>query len=158
MQFLSYLSKHFTHLYNKSFVWRRHIRGQKLSTNDQSMAAGNQQKRLEVTFSIKALCFRSRAGIRAHKHVFQYLKWLNCWKSTGETFLNKKSFLFWCQALWKLGSSHCCFFEMKQASGMENGRKKKIPSRVSLARARSFLRPFTSYFLLRRLISETVLM
>ena len=47
-----------------------HIGGQKLSTNDQSMAAGNQQKHLEVTFSIKALCFHSRAGISAHKHVF----------------------------------------------------------------------------------------
>ena len=51
-----------------SFVWRRHIiSGQKLSTN---MAAGNQQKYLEFTFSIKSLPFHSRASIRAHKHTF----------------------------------------------------------------------------------------
>ena len=48
----------------------RHIGGQKLSTNDQYTAAGNQQKHLEVTFSIKGLPFHSRASIRAHKHVF----------------------------------------------------------------------------------------
>ena len=48
-------------------VWKRHIGGQKLSTN---MAAGNQQKHLEFTFSIKALPFHSRASIRAHKHIF----------------------------------------------------------------------------------------
>ena len=50
------------------------------------MAAGNQQKHLEFTFSIKALPFQSRASIRAHKHTIYYLKWLNCWKSRGETF------------------------------------------------------------------------
>ena len=41
--------------------------GQKLSTN---MAAGNQQKHLEFTFSIKALPFHLRASIRVHKHIF----------------------------------------------------------------------------------------
>ena len=72
------------------------------------MAAGNQQKHLEFTFSIKALPFHSRASIHAH-----------CRKSRGETFFNETAFLFWCHALWKLGSSNCCIFEMKQATGME---------------------------------------
>ena len=35
-----------------------------------NMAAGNPQKRLGFTFSIKVLPFHSRASIRAHKHVF----------------------------------------------------------------------------------------
>ena len=34
-------------------------------------------------------------------------------------FFNETAFLFWCHALWKLGSSNCCIFEMKQATGME---------------------------------------
>ena len=34
------------------------------------MAAGNQQKHLEFTFSIKAFTFHSRASIRAQKHIF----------------------------------------------------------------------------------------
>ena len=33
------------------------------------MAAGNQQKHLEYTFSIKALSLHSRTSIRAHKHI-----------------------------------------------------------------------------------------
>ena len=35
-----------------------------------SMAAGNQQKQLEFTFSTKYRCFRSRTSIRTHKHTF----------------------------------------------------------------------------------------
>ena len=34
-----------------------------------NMAAGNQQKNLEFTFSIKALSFHSRTSIRAHEHI-----------------------------------------------------------------------------------------
>ena len=75
-QFLSYLRKRFTHL-SVGRCWH---------TN---MAVGNQQKRLEFTFPIKALSFHSRTSILAHKRMFQYLKWLYCWKSRGdsETFL-----------------------------------------------------------------------
>ena len=58
-QFLCYLPKRFTH--------RRHIGVPFLCTN---MVAGNQQKHLEFTFSIKALSFHSRTSIRAHKHIF----------------------------------------------------------------------------------------
>ena len=51
----------------QSFVWRRHIGAPFWCTN---MAAGNQQKNLKITFSIKALSFHSRTSIRAHKHTF----------------------------------------------------------------------------------------
>ena len=84
------------------------------------MAAGNQQKHLEFTFSIKALPFHSRTSIRAHKHILLYLKWLNCWKLREETFFNETAFLFWSHAQWELGSSNCCIFEIKHASGLEN--------------------------------------
>ena len=83
------------------------------------MAAGNQQKHLEFTLSIRALPFHPKASIRAHKHIFQYLKWLNCWKSAGEAFFQRDSIPIFCHALWKLGSSNCCSFEMKHATGLE---------------------------------------
>ena len=50
-----------------SFVWRRHIGVSFWCAN---MAAGNQQKHLEFTFSIKALSFQSKTSLRAHKHIF----------------------------------------------------------------------------------------
>ena len=31
---------------------------------------------------------------------------------------NETAFLSWCHVLWKLGSSNCCIFEMKYATGM----------------------------------------
>ena len=57
-QFLCYLPKRFKH--------RQHIGVPFLCTN---MAAGNQQKHREFTFSIKALSFHSRTSILAHKHI-----------------------------------------------------------------------------------------
>ena len=83
------------------------------------LAAGNQKKHLEFTFSIKDLSFHSRASIRAHKHIFSYLKWLNCWKSRGEGFFQRESIPILCHAQWKLGSSHCYNFKMKHATGLE---------------------------------------
>ena len=72
-QFLSYWPKRFMHLcralYGDAILVYRF---------GAQMAAGNQQKHVEFTFSIKALPFHSRASILAHKHIFQYLKWLNC--------------------------------------------------------------------------------
>ena len=38
-------------------------------------------------------------------------------------FFNKTAFLFWCHALWKLGSSNCFIFEMKHATGLETCNK-----------------------------------
>ena len=34
-------------------------------------------------------------------------------------FFNKTAFLFSCRALWKLGITNCCIFEMKHATEME---------------------------------------
>ena len=66
-QFLSYLPKHFTHLCRALYGDAILVDRKKLSTN---MAAGNQQKHLEFTFSIKAPPFHSRTSILAHKHIF----------------------------------------------------------------------------------------
>ena len=69
-QFLSYLPKRFTllcrALYGDAILVHR-FGVPFWCTN---MAAGNQQKNLEFTFSIKALSFHSRTSIRAHKHIF----------------------------------------------------------------------------------------
>ena len=80
---------------------------------------GKRPKHLEFTFSTKALSFHSKTSIRADKHIVWHLKWLYCWKSTGETFFNETAFQFWCHALWQLGSSNCCIFEMKHTTEME---------------------------------------
>ena len=68
-QFLSCLPKRFTHLcralYGDAIL--DHIGVQFWCTN---MAAENQQKHLEFTFSIKALSFHSRTSIRVYKHIF----------------------------------------------------------------------------------------
>ena len=76
-QFLSYWRKRFMHLcralYGDAILVYRF---------EAQMAAGNQQKHVEFTFSIKALSFPSRTSMRAHKHIFYQLKWLYCWKST----------------------------------------------------------------------------
>ena len=117
-QFLSYLPKRFTHLCRPlHIVWRRHIGVPFWCT---TMSAGNQQKHLELTFSLKALSFHSRTSIRAYINISS-----NTWNGyTAENqeerlFFNETAFLFWCHALWKLGSSNCCIFEMKHATGME---------------------------------------
>ena len=80
------------------------------------LAAGNQKKHLEFTFSIKDLSFHSRASIRAHKHIFSYLKWLNCWKSRGEGFFNEKAFLFCVEIRERKGFSKKFLFSALRAS------------------------------------------
>ena len=35
------------------------------------------------------------------------------------SFFIETAFLFWCHALWKLGSSNCWIFEMKHVTGMK---------------------------------------
>ena len=45
-------------------------------------------KQLEFTFSLKVLSVHSRTSIRAHKHIFQYLKWY------GYTAENQEKRLF----------------------------------------------------------------
>ena len=91
-QFLSYLPKRFTHLcralYGDAILVYRFL------------AAGNQQKHLEFTFFIKALSFHSRTSIRAHKHIFSYLKRLYCRKSRGETIFSTREHSYF-------GVTHC---------------------------------------------------
>ena len=113
-QFLSYLPKHVTHHY-------RALYGDDIFVN--RSGTQNQQKHLEITFHIKALSFHSRTSIRAHKHIFSYLKWLCCWKSRGEAFSQLDSIPILSHALWKLGISNCCSLEMKHAMGLETCKK-----------------------------------
>ena len=72
-QFLSYWRKRFMHLcralYGDAILVYRF---------EAQMAAGNQRKHVEFTFSIKALSFHSRTSMRAHEHIFYQLKWLYC--------------------------------------------------------------------------------
>ena len=47
-------------------------------------------KQLEFTFSLKVLSVHSRTSIRAHKHIFQYLKWYGYTaENQEETFFNE---------------------------------------------------------------------
>ena len=117
-KFLSYLPKRFMRLCRA--LWRRHIGVPFWSTN---MAAGNQQKRLEFTFSKKLFLFtRERAYVRINISS-------NTWNGyTAENqeerlFFNESAFLFWCQRTAKLASLNCCIFEMKYAAGMETWTK-----------------------------------
>ena len=113
-KFLNYLPKRFMHLCRA--LRRHHIGVPFWSTN---MAAGNQQKRLEFTFSKKLFLFtRDLAYVRINISS-------NTWNGyTAENqeerlFFNETAFLFWCHALWKLGSSNCCIFETKHATETE---------------------------------------
>ena len=85
-QFLSYLPKCFSHLCRAFY-------GDVILVNTvlAHQYGRRQQKHLALTFSIKAFSSHSRTGIRAHKHIFQYLKWLYCWKSRGETFFQRNN-------------------------------------------------------------------
>ena len=64
-QFLSYFPKRFTHLCTA-------LNGDAILVSRFDapiIAAGNHQKHLEFTFSIKALSFHPNTSIRAHKHI-----------------------------------------------------------------------------------------
>ena len=84
------------------------------------MAAGNQQKHLEFAFFIKALSFPWEL---AHVRINISSNTWNGYTAENQEerlFFNEKAFLFWCHAaLWKLGSSNCCIFKMKHATGMK---------------------------------------
>ena len=56
----------------KQFVLCRALYGDAILVHQRcnDMAAGNQQKHLEFTFSMIALSFHSRTSIRTHKHIF----------------------------------------------------------------------------------------
>ena len=68
---------------------------------------GKRQKHLEFTFSTKALSFHSKTSIRADKHIVWHLKWLYCWKSTGDFFSMRQHSNF--------GVTHCDNLEVQIA-------------------------------------------
>ena len=80
-QFLSYLPKRFTHLCRYRALYGDAILVHQYGRRKSA-------KHLEYTFSTKAPSFQSRTSIRAHKHIFQYLDWLYCWKWRGNTFFS----------------------------------------------------------------------
>ena len=64
------------------------------------MAAGNKQKHLEFTFSIKTLPFHSRASIRAQKHIFQNLEMVKQLKIKRNDFFSMRQHSYF-------GVGHC---------------------------------------------------
>ena len=110
-QFLSYLPKRFTHLRraictNKLFLlWPREI-----------------SKNIWSSLFLKKpfLFTRELAYVRINISS----KTSNTWivillRIKRRDVFSETAFLFWCHALWKLGSSNCCIFEMKHATVME---------------------------------------
>ena len=82
---------------------------------------GKRQKHLEFTFSTKALSFHSKTSIRADRINISSDTW-NGYTAENQQerlFFNETAFQFWCHALWQLGSSNCCIFEMKNTTEME---------------------------------------
>ena len=114
-QFLSYLPKRFTHfgeLCMETPYWCTvlvHQHGRQKST-----------KTSGVHFFYKKLFLFTRELVYVRINISS-----NTWNGyTAENqeerlFSNETAFLFWCHALWKLGSSNCCIFEMKQATEMK---------------------------------------
>ena len=114
-KFLNYLPKRFMHLCR---ALRRHDIGVPFwSTN---MAAGNQQKRLEFTFSEKLFLFtRDLAYVRINISS-------NTWNGyTAENqeerlFFNESAFLFWCQRTVKTRKFKLLYFRNEICCGNGN--------------------------------------
>ena len=113
-QFLSYLPKRFkpfVELFMETPYWCTilvHQYGRWKST-----------KTSGVHFSKKIFLF-TRELAYVHINISSNTEMaIYCWNSRGETFFQRDSIPFFCHALWKLGSSNCCIFEMKHATGME---------------------------------------
>ena len=84
------------------------------------MAAGNQRKHLEFTFSIKALSFpRELAYVRINISSNAWNGYTAVENQEERLFFNETAFSFWCHALLNLRGLNCCIFEMKHATGME---------------------------------------
>ena len=118
-QFLSYLPKRFTHLcralYGDAMLVHRF--GAPIWPPE------NNKKHLEFTFSMKALSFHSRTSIRTHKHIFWYLKWLHCWKSRGETFLQRDSIPILMSRTVKIRKFKLLYFRNENATEMQTWTK-----------------------------------
>ena len=110
-------------------------------------------KYLEFTFSIKALSFHSRTSIRAHKHISSAWNGYTAENQEESFFLNEIAFVFWCHALWKLGSSNCFIFEMKHARGRNGNLYKKRYFGAKTLFFAKFLRPYGPVCVLAKMVT-----
>ena len=114
-QFLSYLPKHFTHLCRA--LYRDAIL---VDRNCPPIWPPEINKNIWSSLFLQKLFLFTRELAYVRINISS-----NTWNGyTAENqeerlFFNETAFLFWCHALWKLGSSNCCIFEMKHASGLE---------------------------------------
>ena len=110
-QFLSYLTKRFTHLC-------RALYGDAILVHRFGAPITKIAKKSGVHFSIKALSFHSRTSICARKSS-------NSWSSytvenqEDRLFLQGDSILILVSRTVKTRNSNCCIFEMKHATGLE---------------------------------------
>ena len=98
-------------------LWRRHIGVPFWSTN---MAAGNQQKRLEFTFSKKLFLFtRELAYVRIN---ISSDTWNGYTAENQEErlFFNESAFLFWCQRTVKTRKFKLLYFQNEICCGNGN--------------------------------------
>ena len=110
-RFLSYLPKRFTHLcralYGNAMLVHR-------------LWPPEINKNIRSSLFLEKLFLFTRELAYVHINISS-----NTWNGyTAENqeerlFFNETAFIFWCHALWKLGSSNCCIFEMKHATGLE---------------------------------------
>ena len=110
------ICRNVSHSFVELCMRRRHIGAPFWCTN---MTAGNQQKHLQFTFSIKLFLLTLEL---AYVHINISSNTWNGYTAENQEkrpLFNETAFLFWCQALWKIGSSNCSIFEMKHATGME---------------------------------------
>ena len=113
--FLSYLPKHFMHLY-------RALYGDAILV----CCFGPSIWPPEFSKNIWSLLFLWKLFLFTRELAYMSINmpsntW-NCYTAENQEerlVFNKTALLFWCHALWKLGSSNCCIFEMKHATEME---------------------------------------
>ena len=112
-QFLSYLPKRFTQLYGDAILV--HCFGAPIWPP-------------EINKNIWSLLFLEKLFIFTRELAYVHINISsNTWNGyTAENqeerlFFKETAFLFWCHALWKLGSSNCCIFEMKHVTLYGNG-------------------------------------
>ena len=110
-------------------------------------------KHLEFTFSMTALSFHSRTSIRAHKHISNAWNGYTAENQEERLFFNEIAFLCWCHALWKLGSSNCCSFEMKHATGRNGNLYKKRYLGAKTLFYTKFLRPYGPVCVLAKIVT-----
>ena len=112
-QFLRYLAKRFTHLCRAFY-------GDAMLVHQCGRRKSSIIKNIWSSLFLKQLFLFTRELAYVRINVSS-----NTWNGfTAENqekrpFFDETAFLFWCHALWKLGSSNRCIFEIKDATGME---------------------------------------